>query len=173
MGWNDFHRRQRALDAVLDRAARNPAGPLPFAEAPGAAEVFASRAELLRALHYRWLLRLGGRISVALAKAERDPGADQVEAVSRAWRATAAEHPVLRAVLDANADRDPEALRPAVEGEQRLLALTAGLAAPDEPREEVARVGAAFLALLRTTPPRSPRRRATPVDFLRRLVASA
>ncbi|MFC5287622.1 hypothetical protein ACFPM7_11230 [Actinokineospora guangxiensis] len=165
MSWSDYYRRRDALDAVLDQAARDPEGPLPFGEQ--AAAEFADRRELLLALHYRWSVRLTGRVGMAQADAERDPSADRVDAVARAWRATAAEHPVLRRVLDAHP------VGPAVAGEQRMLALAAGLAEIDEPAAEITRVGAAYLALIRTAP--CPvRQRTTRVEqFLRRLVASA
>lgn len=165
MSWSDYYRRRDALDAVLDQAARDPEGPLPFPER--AAAEFADRRELLLALHYRWSVRLTGRVGMAQAEAERDPSLDRVDAVARAWRATAAEHPVLRRVLDAH----PAGL--AAAGEQRMLALAAGLAEIDEPAEEITKVGAAFLALIRTSPcPVRPR--TTRIEqFLRRLVASA
>jgi hypothetical protein len=161
MSWSDYYRRRDAIDAVLERARRDPAAGLPVTEV---AEVFAGPAELLPALHHRWLRALTGRVEVALCEA----GADPVDAVSAAWHATAAEHPVLRRLLDEHAG-DP-ALRPALEGEQRMLALAAGLAGPGEPAGEVSGAGAAFLALLRATAPAPrPRRR----HLLRRLVASA
>ncbi|MGQ0842030.1 hypothetical protein [Actinokineospora sp.] len=174
MSWNDFYRRRDALDAVLRAARHNTEGPLPFVEVPGVAEVFARPADLLLALHYQWTMKLTGRVGLAQADAERDPSIDLVDAVSRAWRTTAAEFPVLRRLLDANADNYAGALRPAVAAEQRMLALAAGLAEPYESRIEITRVGAAFLTLLRSTPPRQASRRRSPVEQLfRRLVASA
>jgi hypothetical protein len=133
MGWKDFYRRRDAIDAVLERAGRAPDGGLPFAGS--AAEVFASPAYLLLALHHRWLMALTGRIGVALAEADRDPGIDPLDAVTGAWRTTAAAHPVLRRLLDEGLAADEPSMRPAVEGEQRLLALAAGLAGrPSAPR---------------------------------------
>jgi hypothetical protein len=134
MSWNDFYRRRDALDAVL---SRDPAGPLEFDRT-----VFATADELLLALHHRWLQQLTGRLGVALADND-----DRVDAVSKTWRALAAEQPALRGVLDVHL-ADPEA----VEREERLLALTSGLADLSEPPAEVSRIGAAFLALIRSEP---------------------
>jgi hypothetical protein len=172
MSWSDFYRRRDAMDAVLEHARRDPEAMLPFAEVPEVAEIFAGPEELLLALHYRWTMRLTGRVSLAQAEAELDPRIDRVDAVAAAWRATAAEFPVLRGLLDANAGLSGAVLRPAVEGEQRMLALAAGLAEPHESPQEITRIGATFLALLRSTPDRQARRR-NPVELLRRLVASA
>ncbi|GLZ42682.1 hypothetical protein [Actinokineospora sp. NBRC 105648] len=165
MSWDDFYRRRDALDAALAHLRHNPEGSLPLDEV---ADVFDSATALLLALHYRWTLKLAGRVGLAQATAEKDPSVDLVDAVAQAWRTTATEHPVLRRVLDAH----PETVRPAEEGEYRMLALAANLAEYGDSRDELTRVGAAFVALLRSAPPRAARRR-TPVDLLRRLVASA
>lgn len=171
MSWTDFYRRRDALDAVLELARHNPEGPLPFPMQ--AAAEFADQGEALLALHYRWSVRLTGRIGLAQAEAERDPAIDPVEAVAQAWRTTAAEFPVLRRVLDANADNYGGVLKPAIESEQRMLALAAGLADIGEPSAEITRVGAAYLALIRTAPSRDRARGNRVEQFLRRLVASA
>src|SRR5882672_2947419 len=152
MSWNDFYRRYDALNAVLEQASLDPAGTLPFTEVPGVAEVFGSPAELLRALHHRWFMALTGRVEVALAEAERDRDVDPVDVVAAAWRSTAVWHDVLRRLLDANTEEHGAAMRAALEGEQRMLALAAGLADPHEPKEEITRIGATFLTLLRTAP---------------------
>lgn len=138
MSWTDFYRRRDALDAVLRAAAEDPSAPLAFDRG-----LFATEDELLLALHYRWMQQLTGRLGLAL----EDASADRVDVVTRTWQALAAERPVLRAVLDAHLTS-----REAVEREQRLLALTAGLAELSEPADEIARVGAAFLRLIRTAP---------------------
>ncbi|GAA3054294.1 hypothetical protein [Actinokineospora globicatena] len=150
MSWSDYHRRRAALDAVLAHLRSDPGAPVPFHGE--VAELFDSPAQVLLALHYRWTLKLTGRIGLAQAEADRDPDVDLVDAVTAAWLDTAAEHGPLRAVIDAHAAADPEVLRPGLESEQRMLALAAGLVGPDEPRAEITRVGAAFTALLRTTP---------------------
>ncbi|CCH28913.1 hypothetical protein ABZ816_28335 [Actinosynnema sp. NPDC047251] len=144
MSWNDFYRRRDALDAVLRTAA--PAAPLTFDRA-----LFATEDELLLALHYRWMQQLTGRLGVALENSDDD----RVEIVTRTWRTLAAQQPVLRAVLDEHLTATD-----AVEREQRLLALTAGLAELSEPSDEITRVGAAFATLIRTGPdaPAQPRK---------------
>ena len=167
MSWTDFYRRRDALDAVLEHARRNPEGGLPTND------VFPSQANLLLALHHRWTMKLTGRLGVALTEAGRDPDVDLVDAVLAGWRATAAEHPTLRRVLDQGTAEHAEAMRPAIEGEQRLLALAAGLAEPHERPEEIARVGAALLALLHNASERPTRRRSPVEQLLRRLVPSA
>jgi hypothetical protein len=166
MSWNDFYRRRDALDAVIREAERDPSGPLP------ASELFDSPVELLLALQYKWTLKLTGRLGMALAEAERDPQVDQVDAVSEAWRETVADNATLHAVLNAHATGHP-AMRPALEAEQRTLALAAGLAEPHESATEITRVGAAFMALLRSAPDRPTRRRNSVEQLIRRLVASA
>lgn len=143
MGWTEFYQRRQLADAVLRKAARDPQGPLPFAEVPGANEVFGSEEHLLLALHYRWSQLLGGYLRTELA----DETAD-VEGVTRAWHEAVRKHRTLRAVLDANVGRYP-ALRQVHEAEQRMLAVAAGLAEPGEPADELTKVGAAFTALLR------------------------
>lgn len=170
MSWNDFYRRRDVLNAVLDHARRDPAGGLPFDEIADVPELFGTPESLLLALHYKWVMALTGRVGVALSAADRDPEIDRVDAVASAWRSTATELPDLRRLLDEGEEHDT--LSSAVEGEQRLLALAAGLSEPGDTTAEITRVGATYLALLRTTPERPARRRG-PVELLRRLVASA
>jgi hypothetical protein len=138
MGWTDFYRRRDALDAVLRAAAGDPAAPLTFDR-----DLFATEEDLLLALHYRWMQQLTGRLGTAL----EDTDDDRAETVTRTWRVLAAEQPVLRAVLDAHLTSTE-----AIEREQRLLALTAGLAELSEPTAEITRVGAAFAGLIRSAP---------------------
>ncbi|HVK24794.1 MAG TPA: hypothetical protein VM677_25840 [Actinokineospora sp.] len=174
MSWNDYYRRRDAMDAVVAHAARTPEGALPYAEVPGVDAVFSSHEELLLALHYRWTLKLTGRVGMAQAEAERDASIDLVDAVSQAWRTTAAEHPALRRLVDDAARTYPDLLRPALDSEQRMLALAAGLAEPHEDKTEITRVGAAFVALVRSAPARAAGKRRNPVEqLLRKLVASA
>jgi hypothetical protein len=166
VSWNHYYERRNELDSVLVRAERAPEGPLPHTTA------FDGPADLMLALHYRWTLKLTGRLGAVLAEAERDPSIDLVDAVSDAWRKTAADNATLHAILETHAGRY-ESLLPQLEAEQRTLALAAGLAEPHEPAEEITRVGAAFLALLRSAPQQPPRRRSPVEQLLRRLVASA
>jgi hypothetical protein len=169
MSWADFYRRRDAINAVLETARREPDRDLAWSDV---SDLFATPAELLLALHYSWMLVLTGRLGVNLAKADRDPGMDRVDAVLTAWRATAAQHDALRRILDVHAEEP--AMRPAIEGEQRLLALSAGLAELHDSSDEITRVGAALVALARNAPERVAQKRRGPVEqLLRRLVASA
>jgi hypothetical protein len=148
MSWNDFYRRRDALDTVLRNAERDPDQPLPCIEG------FLGEKDLLLALHHRWMLKLSGQLGLALVDAQRDPMIDRVDAVSTAWRRAATENRILRAVLNKHADDHADALRPALDGERRLLALASGLAEPHEPADQITRVGATLLALLRNGPTR-------------------
>jgi len=148
MSWHDFYRRRDALAAVLADARHDPAAPL------RSAEVFGEPEQVLLALHHTWTMRLTGRLGVELNEAERQHTGDRVAAVSAAVRATAADNPVLRAVLDAHSAAYATALRPALDNERRLVAIAAGLADADEPADDIAAVGAAFLALVLAAPGR-------------------
>lgn len=152
MTWNDFYQRRHATEQAIDFARQHPDEPLDIERIPAAQAVFANTEELLAALHYTWTQTLTGRIGVALADAEDDPHADRVQAVTRAWRQAAAEHPVLRRVLEDHAQHPSELLRRCFQREQRLLALSSGLADLGEPAEDIARIGSAFLRLLRVAP---------------------
>lgn len=178
MGWNDFYARRDVMDTVLELAKRDPAGPLPYGEIERAEELFGTPERLLLALYYRWTQLLGGYLRAEVAGPEDSYDApppeesDHADRVAAAWGTAVTEHPTLRAVLDANIDRYPETLVPALESEQRMLAITAGLAEPHEPVEEVTRVGAGFMALLRQG--RSEERRRTgSVGQLLRLLSPA
>jgi hypothetical protein len=165
MSWNDYYQRRDIADTVLRRAARDPRGPLPFAEVSGAKQAFGSEENLLLALHYRWTQLLSGYLRTELIGET-----DHVEAVTRAWRAAVAKHRTLHEVLDANLDRYP-ALRPMHEAEQRMLAVAAGLADPAEPADEITKVGEAFTALLRHGREVQPAKPRNPVGQLLRMLA--
>ncbi len=153
MGWQDFYARRDALNAAIE------AGELRTSDA------FPDERELLLALHHRWTQRLTARVELA-ELADEDP----VDAVGAAWRRTAEDNPELRALLDKHADN--LALRPLIDAEHRALARAAGLTEPGDSPAEEASIGAAFVALQRTTPNNTPRR--NPVErLLRRLVPSA
>lgn len=177
MSWNDFYARRDAMDTVLKLARRDPEAPLPFAQVPGAKELFGTPEQLLLALYYRWSQLLGGQLRIRVggpedvAEAPPQDASDHPELVAEAWRAAVAEQPTLRAVLDAHVDRYPEVMIPAVEREQRMLALTAGLADPFEPVDEITRIGASYLALLRHSPSAAKRR--TAAGGLLRLLSPA
>lgn len=153
MGWQDFYARRDALNTAIEQGELR------------TSESFPDERELLLALHHRWTQRLTARVE--LAELSDD---DPVDAVGAAWRRTAEDNPDLRALLDEHADN--EALRPLIEAEHRALARTAGLTEPgDSPKEETS-IGAAFVALQRTTPNQPPRRNRVERLF-HRLVTSA
>jgi hypothetical protein len=174
MTWADFYTRRDAIDSVLAYARRHGATALPFEELDDVRSVFADREELGLALQYKWSQALTGHVAVALSDAERAPDIDHVDAVAAAWRRAAAQQPEVRSLLDAYAasgEAGPR-FRDAQRAEQRMLAYAAGLAEPGEAADEVSRIGAAFIALVRGVPGRTPRRK--PIEqLLRRLVASA
>jgi hypothetical protein len=171
MSWNDFYQRKKALRAALDHAEEHPRHSLALHAIPDAREIFADTDELIAALYEKWIRLLSGSIEVALLDAEAEPAGDGVQAVTIAWRRTAADHPVLRRVLD-DADASPDVCR-ARENEQRMLALTSGLAEPTEPTADITRAGAAFLRLLRVpTAQATPQHRTCPRFHLRRLIPS-
>ncbi|MEU6642221.1 hypothetical protein ABZ863_06685 [Saccharomonospora sp. NPDC046836] len=179
MSWNDFYRRRDIIEDVLRRARQEPDTPLPFADVDGAAETFGSEEHLLLALQYKWTQVLSGRLRAEVAGPEDADGVpgrgerDHVDAVSRAWRTAAYDNATLRSVLDANIERCP-ALREAYEAELRMLAVTAALAEPHEPREDVTRIGSAFVSLLRARTARPSARKANPVGrLLHRLAPTA
>ncbi|OLT46955.1 hypothetical protein BJF85_00355 [Saccharomonospora sp. CUA-673] len=154
MSWNDYYRRRDVIDEVLRHARRDAGGPLPFDAVPGAAELFGTPENLLLAMHYRWRHTLGGRLRTTIGGPEETGGipgggdSDDIDAVSRAWRSTVADNPVLRAVLDAHVDDHPE-LRRAHDAELRMLALTAGVAELGESDEEITEAGNALVTLMR------------------------
>lgn len=175
MSWSDFYRRRDAIDLVLAHTGQTGDPHLPFAEFPAVTREFADRDDLALALQYKWSQVLMGRIAVELTDAGQTPDVDHVDAVTRAWRTAAAKQPELRALLDAYTD-NPEAgeeFLTQVRAEHRSLALAANLAELDEPTEEISRIGAAFLSLIRTEPQRSNRRHLPVGRFFRRPVASA
>ena len=168
MSWTDFYRRQEILEATVRLAARNPGEPLPLEEVPGAEEHFGTEENVLTALQYQWTRTLSGRLrSEVIDPDDADGLGDHVDAVTRAWRAAVDEHAELRAVLDGAHDRHAS-LRRMHEGELRMLAVTAGLADPREPAEEIVKVGRALETLLRAS--REERRRPM-IGHLRRLLA--
>jgi hypothetical protein len=174
MSWDRFYRRRDAINTVLAAANRNPEAGLPFDELPEVTEVFDSREELALALQYKWSQLLGGRINLALSDAEQGTEVDHVDAVSAAWRATAAGYPALRRVLDNYAGEGSAKFEAALRAEQCMLALAAGLADSGESTREINRIGGAFLRLIRNTPEQAVPHRRSPVEqLLRKLAATA
>jgi hypothetical protein len=170
MGWANYYQRRNAIDLVLAHAGQHPGAGLPMHEKQVQA-VFADRETLALALQYKWSQVLMGHIAAALVEVDRTPDIDQVEAVASAWRTAARQQPALRDLLDGYAPEAGKEFHQARKAEQRMVAFAAGLADPAEPAGDTARIGAAFLGLVRGTPRRP--RHTNPVEQLfRRLVAS-
>lgn len=140
MGWAEFYRRRDVLFSALAHVARD--GTLVFDRVDGAHEVFAGLDDLVLALHHRWSLLLQARIDLALS----EPG-DPADAVTRAWLTLAADEPVLRAVLDTH-EHDP-VLADALARENRVLALNAGLAHPNQHDLVITEIGRVLRTSLR------------------------
>lgn len=149
-GWQRYHRRAQAVQDVLARLPRHGAPTLPWDD--DLAAVFGEPAELLEALHGVWTRRLLARIDLAL---EMGTGTPQ-QSVEAGWQATADALPTLRALLDRYADS--EVVHRCAAGEQRLMAVAAGLATLSDPAPYSARLGAGLVAGLQTAPPTSHRR---------------
>jgi len=172
MGWTNYYQRRDAIDLVLAHAGQHPGAGLPMHEKPVQA-AFADRESLALALQYKWSQILMGHIAAALVEADHTPDIDQVEAVAAAWRTAARQQPALRDLLDGYTPEAGKQFRDALKAEQRMVAFAAGLADPAEPATDTARIGAAFLALVRGTPRQPVNSRTNPVEQLfRRLVAS-
>lgn len=164
-------RRSETLLAVIAEADRRLDGHLPM-DVEGVAEVFGDELTLLGAFLLRWHARLSGRIERELLLNEP---MDLEAAVVTAWRATAADLPGTRAILDRHRDqpRDPEmaaAIARATANEHAMLAVAAGLAAPHDPLG--ARIGARIEEEARATyvfptRARGPHRRPTLLGRLR------
>jgi hypothetical protein len=113
------------LNAVLDQARQSAGNEIPVTDAQ------------LLALQRRWTTALAARLDEAIETTR--PG-DEATVVARAWRALACDLGALRAVLDAYEPHSP-ALADALRLEYRVLAMGAGLAGPDTPREHAVRAG--------------------------------
>jgi hypothetical protein len=169
MSWTEFYQRRDTIDLVLTQARRDPGAGLPFAELPEVRSQFGSREELALALQYKWSQLLLGRLGVALLDAD----VDSLEAVTSAWRRAAADAPVLRELLDGYATDAGSEFRAALAAEQRMIAYASGLAEFGEPAADVARIGSAFLALIRDTPNHEHRRRNPIESLIRKVVTSS
>jgi hypothetical protein len=163
MGWNDFYRRRDAINQVIELADRGGDGNLRWERV---ADAFPDEAALLTALHYKWTKLLTGQTELALNDYD-----DKVDAVTEAWRSTAAQHPALRRILDAHADN--QALQTALVTEQRMLAYAAGLAEPGDSPQDTAKVGHTVLTLIRTAPQAGGRRRTGAFERFRRFASAA
>jgi len=121
------------LNAVLDRARRPSAQPVPVTDAQ------------LVGLQYRWTTALSARLDEAIEFAHPKQVAD---AVARAWHALASDLDTLRGVLDQN-EASSTALAHALRAEYRMLAVASGLTDLETPTEESVRVGRGFRDAIR------------------------
>jgi hypothetical protein len=92
MTWEDQHARTEIVNAVLARAAVDPASPELWDGLPDIDRLFGGPAGILAALQYRWDNHLHVKLDLAL---------HQGQSAAEAYLELAAEQPVLRAVLDA------------------------------------------------------------------------
>lgn len=128
MTWDTFHRRGEVLRRIIETVDLRRDGQLPW-DVDGASVVFADDIDLLGALQLRWHTALAGQIETALS----DQPVDLEGAVIGAWRATVADLPGVRLVLDAhrNSPTTPEmdrVMTAASAKERQMMALMAGLA---------------------------------------------
>lgn len=150
MSWNDHHRRQSAIEAVLAHARENPAERPGPDTVPAARGVFGTSDELLCALQYKWTQLLTGRLDLA-ADGPRELHRDRVDAVREAWQATARAHPTLRAVLNehlATPGTKSSRLRAAIAREQRMLARAGDPAESLDDASDLERTGSAMRGLV-------------------------
>jgi len=129
------------LNAVLDRARRPSAQPVPVTDAQ------------LVGLQYRWTTALSARLDEAIEFAHPEQVA---EAVAQAWHALASDLDTLRGVLDQN-EASSTALAHAMRAEYRMLAVASGLIDLAAPTEESVRVGRGFRKAIRAGNNERPR----------------
>lgn len=97
MSWDDFHRRNRAITAVLEHARRTGQTTLQL-DLPEVAGVFSGAEELVKALHYKWSLLVTAHMDYDIF----EDGIEPAQAARHAEQLAAAEAPMLRELLDAN-----------------------------------------------------------------------
>lgn len=128
MTWTSYRNRGEILRTVIATADARRDGLLPW-DVEGVAESFGDELTLLGALQLRWHTRLAGRIERELMAR---PMAFEA-AVVDAWRATAAELPGIRAIVDHHRaepldEQMAAAMDKATAKERILLAVMAGQA---------------------------------------------
>lgn len=148
MTWTSYRNRGEILRTVIATADARRDGLLPL-DVDGVAETFGDELTLLGALQLRWHTRLAGRIERELMT---HPMAFEAS-VLEAWRATAAELPGIRAIVDHyRAHPTDEAMAAAMDKatakERILLAVMAGQASAHD--AGAAAVGAALEERART-----------------------
>lgn len=101
MSWTDFHRRNDAINAVLQHARRTAEATLPW-HLPEVSAVFRSPQELVNALHYKWALLVTAHMDCDMFEENRTP----VYAARHAEHLAAEEEPMLRELIEANQHMD-------------------------------------------------------------------
>lgn len=112
MTWSDVHARTLILEAVLERARREPGYGLRLDGLGDVERLFGGPGGVLLALQHRWSTHLAVKLDFAV-----EAGAS----AQAAWDELAAEQPTLRAVLDAHSRRSLR-LRGARRSEQLMIA---------------------------------------------------
>jgi hypothetical protein len=100
MSWENYRRRARLLNEVLDDVAASGDWRVPDQWRPQVDTTFGGEAEFARALYPRWFAALSARLDEVLAAGP----ADLPEAAARAARQLASERPALFAPLSAYAE---------------------------------------------------------------------
>ncbi|MCZ4498020.1 MAG: hypothetical protein JWQ74_573 [Marmoricola sp.] len=162
MTWNAFHHRGEILQTVIDTADLRRDGVLPM-DVPGVTESFRDELDLIAALFLKWHARLSGNIERELMHQPMDLEG----AIVNAWRATYAEAPGIRMIIDryteSPSDADmASALTRAQEKEWLKLASAAGLA--NDESASAARAGKRVTTQARTGVPEPVAASITTVD---------
>lgn len=147
MNWESHHRRGETLRRVGTTADARLDGLLPM-DVAGVAENFHDELDLLAALVLRWHTRLSGRLDGVLS----EQPLDLETAVAAAWRRAADEMPGVRLLIDHYREHPVDeamasALARSADKERALLAVSAGLSGPGDPR--AARAGERLEGLAR------------------------
>src|SRR5580765_2902095 len=121
MSWDDYSRRRKAIQAVLDHAAANPGGGLPFGEIDDVPNVFADRYQLVLALQYEWRQALWARLDLLSLDTADGALVDANELARQAWAQCSEARPVLRRLLDATATEFAASLGPVMADQRGLI----------------------------------------------------
>lgn len=141
--------RRRLLRQVLDACRESGDAVSPWSQVEGMGDHFADEADVVAELHREWMRVLVGRLHRGEIVARRTPGE-----VRDLYDEAAADHPTLRALLDAH--RSEPALWEPTDHEHAMLARIAGLV-PDGTSLELAAASGQALVRQRVPAQRSTR----------------